>query len=84
MIVFSACCNSERVNSVNGFSSFDLATGFPGSLTSLAKSLDCSGSQRAIITFGALYQLDTPSSLLLSKFFVPHCCNNLLGGYSNY
>ena len=66
MIVFSACCNSERVNSVNGFSSFHLATGFPGSLTSLAKSLDFSGKHRAI-TFGAFYKLDTPSSLLLSK-----------------
>ena len=67
MIVFSACCKSEKVNFGTGFSSslFDFATGFPGSLTSLAKSLDFSRRHRAFILV-ALYQLDTPFILLLS------------------
>ena len=69
MMIFSACCNSERVNFGTGFSSlsFDFATGIPGSLTSLAKSLDFSCRHRAM-TFVALYQLDSPCSLLLSKW----------------
>lgn len=64
MMVFSASWSSDTVTLGTIFSTtaFDLVTGFPGFFTSLPWNLDFSRKHRA------WYHLDTPSSLLVSKW----------------
>ena len=69
LMVFSASWISDTVTLGTIFSTtaFDLVTGFPGFFTSLPWNLDFSYKHRAM-TFIAWDHLDTPSSLLVSKW----------------